>query len=115
MRHQLHSNFHFLVHFSPQSYSLQQCWIIQLWTCYEHHPMPHATTTLGCPVSGRDDGSSGCTVELCNLLHAPCHLLCPLCRWMPGILGCLVVAENGVFSWVSLDLTLVRLFQLFVG
>jgi len=39
------------------------------------------------PVSWRDDSSSGCTVELCNMLHAPHYMLHPLCRWMPQILG----------------------------
>jgi hypothetical protein len=42
----------------------------------------------GCPITQRDDGSSGCTVESCNSLFAPRYMLCPLCRWMPRILGC---------------------------
>jgi hypothetical protein len=58
--------------------------------------MPHAIPTLGCPVSRRDDGSSGCTVELCNLLHAPRYMLCPLCRWMPRISGCRLAGATPV-------------------
>ena len=34
--------------------------------CFTH-------SASGCPVSWRDDGSLGCTVEPCNMLHAPCY------------------------------------------
>ena len=48
--------------------------------CFTH-------SASGCPVSWRDDGSLGCTVELCNMQHhhatcyshlrpAPCYYLC---------------------------------------
>jgi hypothetical protein len=36
-------------------------------------PMMLHHSVSGCPVSWRDDGSSGCTVEPCNMLHAPCY------------------------------------------
>jgi len=58
-------------------------------TCYTH-------STSGCPVSRRDDGSSGCTIELCNMLHAPRYMLCTLCRWMPRISGCRLAGATPV-------------------
>jgi hypothetical protein len=58
-------------------------------TCYTH-------STSGCPVSRRDDSSLGCTVKPCNMLHAPHYMLCPLCRWMPHILGCRLTGATPV-------------------
>jgi len=57
--------------------------------CFTH-------SASGCPVSWQDDGLSGCTVEPCNMLHAPHYMLCPLCRWMPCISGCWLVGATPV-------------------
>jgi hypothetical protein len=43
--------------------------------CNSSTPKPRMLhhSVSGCPISWWDDGSSGCTVEPCNMLHAPCY------------------------------------------